>query len=75
MYPASLNAFAAPGGVIGINGGLFLYSDNLNSLPSKSLNEKSKKVRDMESEARLNSILSKFKSRQGIKKSIIQQKP
>tara|TARA_B100001027_G_C16258715_1_gene328298 strand:- start:272 stop:1708 length:1437 start_codon:yes stop_codon:yes gene_type:complete len=24
----SLNAFAAPGGVIGINGGLFLYSDN-----------------------------------------------
>ncbi len=24
----SLNAFAAPGGIIGINGGLFLYSDN-----------------------------------------------
>ena len=24
----SLNAFAAPGGVIGVNGGLFLYSDN-----------------------------------------------
>ena len=24
----SLNAFAAPGGIIGVNGGLFLYSDN-----------------------------------------------
>ena len=25
---SSLNAFAAPGGIIGVNGGLFLYSDN-----------------------------------------------
>ena len=25
----SLNAFAAPGGVIGINGGLFLYAENV----------------------------------------------
>ena len=37
----SLNAFAAPGGIIGVNGGLFLYSDNFIVLPSKSLNSKS----------------------------------